>query len=83
MDYNYGGYLQVKLSDPFKDGRYTIVRKLGCVLLPLFRSRPAPTCSDGVTSLLSGSSRTLCTSTALSHCHIADPLSTARSVIQP
>lgn len=35
-DYNYGGYLQVKLSDPFKDGRYTIVRKLGCVLLPLF-----------------------------------------------
>ncbi|KAI9511789.1 kinase-like protein [Russula earlei] len=28
-DYNNGGYLQVKLSDPFKDGRYTIVRKLG------------------------------------------------------
>jgi hypothetical protein len=28
-DYNYGGYLQVKLSDLFKDGRYSIVRKLG------------------------------------------------------
>jgi len=31
-DYNDGGYLQVKPSDLFKDGRYTIVRKLGCAL---------------------------------------------------
>ena len=30
-DYNYGGYLQVKVADSFKDGRYTVVRKLGCV----------------------------------------------------
>jgi hypothetical protein len=42
-DYNYGGYLQVKVADPFKDGRYTIVRKLGCVF-PLIRRRPASTC---------------------------------------
>ncbi|KAH9004230.1 kinase-like protein [Lactarius hatsudake] len=28
-DYNYGGYLQVKVADSFKDGRYTVVRKLG------------------------------------------------------
>jgi len=39
-DYNYGGYLQVKVGDAFKDGRYTIVRKLGCALFPLFRRRP-------------------------------------------
>jgi hypothetical protein len=32
-DYNNGGYLQVKPSDLFKDGRYTILRKLGSVLL--------------------------------------------------
>jgi hypothetical protein len=30
-DYNYGGYLQVKVADAFKDGRYTVVRKLGSV----------------------------------------------------
>ena len=28
-DYNQGGYLQVKVRDSFKDGRYTVVRKLG------------------------------------------------------
>ncbi|KAI0274862.1 kinase-like domain-containing protein [Gloeopeniophorella convolvens] len=28
-DYNSGGYLQVKVADSFKDGRYTVVRKLG------------------------------------------------------
>ncbi|KAI0963115.1 hypothetical protein AcW1_000287 [Taiwanofungus camphoratus] len=28
-DYNAGGYLQVKLRDTFKDGRYIILRKLG------------------------------------------------------
>ena len=28
-DYNQGGYLQVKVRDAFKDGRYTVVRKLG------------------------------------------------------
>ncbi|KAI0308017.1 kinase-like domain-containing protein [Multifurca ochricompacta] len=28
-DYNYGGYLQVKVGDSFKDGRYLIIRKLG------------------------------------------------------
>jgi len=39
-DYNYGGYLQVNVADTFKDGRYTIVRKLGSVSL-LFRRRPA------------------------------------------
>ena len=32
-DYNAGGYLQVKVKDSFKDGRYTVLRKLGCVLL--------------------------------------------------
>ena len=35
-DYNYGGYLQVKVADTFKDGRYTIVRKLGSVPFPFF-----------------------------------------------
>lgn len=30
-DYNYGGYLPIKLHDSFKDGRYKVVRKLGCV----------------------------------------------------
>ena len=30
-DYNAGGYLQVKVRDTFKDGRYTVLRKLGCV----------------------------------------------------
>lgn len=28
-DYNHGGYLQVKVRDQFKDGRYTVLRKLG------------------------------------------------------
>ncbi|TRM65977.1 kinase-like domain-containing protein [Schizophyllum amplum] len=28
-DYNSGGYLQVKLNDTFKNGRYRVVRKLG------------------------------------------------------
>jgi serine/threonine-protein kinase SRPK3 len=41
-EYNNGGYLQVKPSDLFKEGRYTILRKLGSVLLLLFPSRPAP-----------------------------------------
>lgn len=40
-DYNNGGYLQVKPSDLFKDGRYTILRKLGYLLIPLSPSRPA------------------------------------------
>ena len=31
-DYNQGGYLQVKVRDTFKDGRYTVLRKLGYVL---------------------------------------------------
>ena len=39
-DYNNGGYLQVKVSDSFKDGRYSIVRKLGCVPFPFFLRRP-------------------------------------------
>ena len=30
-DYNTGGYLPVKLNDTFKNGRYRVVRKLGCV----------------------------------------------------
>ena len=30
-DYNSGGYLPVKLRDSFKDGRYVVIRKLGCV----------------------------------------------------
>lgn len=30
-DYNAGGYLPVKLNDTFKDGRYRVIRKLGCV----------------------------------------------------
>ncbi|PIL30940.1 hypothetical protein GSI_07109 [Ganoderma sinense ZZ0214-1] len=28
-DYNSGGYLQVKINDSFKDGRYLVLRKLG------------------------------------------------------
>ena len=28
-DYNAGGYLPVKVNDTFKDGRYTVLRKLG------------------------------------------------------
>ncbi|KZT06277.1 kinase-like protein [Laetiporus sulphureus 93-53] len=28
-DYNAGGYLQIKLRDTFKDGRYVVLRKLG------------------------------------------------------
>lgn len=40
-DYNNGGYLQVKPSDLFKDGRYTILRKLGYLLFPLLLPRPA------------------------------------------
>ncbi len=31
-DYNAGGYLPVKLSDTFKNGRYKVVRKLGYVV---------------------------------------------------
>ena len=30
-DYNQGGYLAVKLKDTFKDDRYVVLRKLGCV----------------------------------------------------
>ena len=30
-EYNVGGYLAVKLHDTFKEGRYVVVRKLGCV----------------------------------------------------
>ena len=45
-DYNYGGYLQVKVGDAFKDGRYTIVRKLGCALFPLFRPQPVSVSSS-------------------------------------
>ena len=30
-DYNSGGYLQVKINDSFKEGRYLVLRKLGCV----------------------------------------------------
>jgi len=29
-DYNAGGYLPVKVDDVFKDGRYRVLRKLGC-----------------------------------------------------
>ena len=28
-EYNTGGYCQVKVKDTFKDGRYTVIRKLG------------------------------------------------------
>lgn len=28
-DYHSGGYLPVQLKDTFKDGRYTVIRKLG------------------------------------------------------
>jgi hypothetical protein len=40
-EYNTGGYLQVKPSDVFKDGRYTILRKLGYRLLLPLLLRPA------------------------------------------
>ncbi len=38
-DYNSGGYLPVKINDSFKDGRYLVLRKLGCVFP--FRSTPS------------------------------------------
>ena len=38
-DYNSGGYLPVKINDTFKDGRYLVLRKLGCVFRHL--SSPA------------------------------------------
>jgi serine/threonine-protein kinase SRPK3 len=41
VDYNNGGYLQVKPSDLFKDGRYTILRKLGYLSIPLFSLGPS------------------------------------------
>jgi hypothetical protein len=31
VDYNPGGYLAVRVGDTFKDQRYVVVRKLGCV----------------------------------------------------
>lgn len=33
VEYNSGGYLPVKLHDTFKNGRYIVLRKLGCVTL--------------------------------------------------
>ena len=39
-DYNSGGYLQVKINDSFKDGRYLLTRKLGYVLT-LFSRHPS------------------------------------------
>ena len=35
-DYNSGGYLQVKINDSFKDGRYIVLRKLGYVFSRCF-----------------------------------------------
>ena len=35
-DYASGGYLNVKLRDSFKDGRYVVVRKLGQVFSTYF-----------------------------------------------
>jgi len=34
-DYNVGGYLPVKIGEGFKNGRYRVVRKLGCVICSL------------------------------------------------
>jgi hypothetical protein len=28
--YNSGGYMSVRIGDAFKDGRYVVLRKLGC-----------------------------------------------------
>ena len=39
-DYNSGGYLQVQVNDTFKNGRYRVVRKLGCVVALIARLRP-------------------------------------------
>jgi hypothetical protein len=64
-DYNYGGYLQVKVADAFKDGRYTILRKLGCVSFPFFVLGPPQPPLVGVTFRPYGSSRILCTSISL------------------
>ena len=61
-EYNYGGYLQVKVADSFKDQRYTVVRKLGCVLFPFFVVGPPQLPIVGVTFPPYGLSRTLCTS---------------------
>jgi hypothetical protein len=82
VDYNNGGYLQVRLSDLFKDGRYTIVRKLGYVL-PLLFLGPRRFPSVGATSPPCGLSKTLCTSlSSLSHVLLPHP-TPARIVTPP
>ncbi len=40
-DYNQGGYLPVKVKDTFKNDRYVVVRKLGCVSYVLSIMPPA------------------------------------------
>ena len=35
-EYNQGGYLAVKVKDTFKDDRYVVLRKLGCVISASF-----------------------------------------------
>ena len=63
-DYNSGGYLAVKLGDAFKNGRYVVQRKLGCVppLVSPFSSSEVSDASiyntAGDTSRRYGSSRT-------------------------
>jgi hypothetical protein len=32
--YNAGGYMVVRVGDAFKEGRYVVLRKLGCVSAP-------------------------------------------------
>jgi hypothetical protein len=64
-DYNYGGYLQVKVADSFKDGRYSVVRKLGSV--PPFHNTQfclTTLALDGVIFPPSGSLKTHC------ECHL-------------
>ena len=41
-DYNSGGYLPVKVSDTFKNGRYRVIRKLGYVTQPPLPSVRSP-----------------------------------------
>jgi hypothetical protein len=84
-DYNYGGYLPVKVGDAFKDGRYTIVRKLGYDPPFLFVVGPSQFALVGATFPPYGSSRTLCTSfrpLALSVSDLLQLAATGRNVIR-
>jgi hypothetical protein len=61
-DYVPGGYHPVHIGDLFSDGRYTVVRKLGFVILNKYDDLAAYSLLDGVISLLYGWPKTTSTS---------------------